>query len=113
MSPQLIVKHGGKLGLSDDSHGKHAVGLNYDRLAEYLRISGITEIHYLARCEVEEVGARKMRPVLVEGDWMDDPFWDRLRGAPRVAKSPSERQVGVVAGGLDGGLSGSERSQTG
>ena len=87
MSTQLIVKYGGKLGLSDDSHGKHAVGLNYDRLAEYLRTSGITEIYYLARCVREQVHARTLRPVLAEGDWSRDPFWDRLRGPPRVAKT--------------------------
>ena len=111
----MIVKHEGKLGLSDDSHGKHAVGLNYDRLAGYLGASGITQIHYLARCEPGDVGARAVRPVLVEGDWKDDPFWDRLRGPPEVAKvtqleSPSKRQVSVDAGG--GGLTSTGCSQT-
>ena len=73
----MIVTHGGKLCLSDDSHGKQAVGLNYDQLADYLRTSGITEIYHLVRCERGGgVGGRKMRPVLVEGDWMSDPFWD-------------------------------------
>lgn len=76
-STQMIVKRGGKLCLSDDSHGKHAVGLNYDRLADYLRATGITEIYHLGRCEREGgVGGRKMHPVLVEGDWTSDPFWD-------------------------------------
>lgn len=70
---QMIVKLGGKLGLSDDSHGKHTVGLNYDRLADYLGTSGITEIHYLGR---EEAGVSKMRPVVVEGDWRRDAFWN-------------------------------------
>jgi histidinol-phosphatase (PHP family) len=69
----MIVKYGGKLGLSDDSHGKHAVGLNYDRLADYLVTSGITEIYHLGR---EEAGVGKLRPVLVEGDWRGDPFWN-------------------------------------
>jgi len=74
---QMIVKHGGKLCLSDDSHGKHAVGLNYDRLADYLRTSGITEIYHLVRCELGGgIGGRKTRAVLVEGDWRTDPFWD-------------------------------------
>jgi len=75
----MIVKHGGKLGLSDDSHGKDAVGLNYDRLAAYLKMSGITEIYHLARWgrEGEGVSARKLYPVLVEGDWRSDPFWDQ------------------------------------
>jgi len=71
----MIVNHGGKLGLSDDSHGKQAVGLNYDRLADYLRISGITELYHLEGCE-RGGGARKVRPVLVKGEWGSDPFWD-------------------------------------
>jgi len=76
----MIVKHGGKLGLSDDSHGKHGVGLNYGRLADYLKMSGVTEIYYLARRGQEEggVGMRKMHPALMEGDWRSDPFWDQL-----------------------------------
>lgn len=81
----MIVKQGGKLGLSDDSHGEHAVGLNYGRLAAYLKISGITEIYHLARREREEgeVGARKLHPALVEGDWRSDLFWNQLQcGSP-------------------------------
>ena len=76
----MIVKHGGKLGLSDDSHGKHAVGLNYGRLADYLKMSGITEIYHLKRWGREEggVGARRLHLALVEGDWARDPFWDQL-----------------------------------
>ena len=73
LSTQMILKHGGKLCLSDDSHGKHAVGLNYDRLADYLSTSGITEIYHLGRAKRE---GRGVRPVLVEGDWRSDPFWD-------------------------------------
>ena len=75
----MIIKNGGRLALSDDSHGKHGVGLNYGRLANYLKISGITEIYHLARCEREGgVGTRRVCPVLVEGDWRSDLFWDRL-----------------------------------
>jgi len=84
----MIVKHGGKFGLSDDSHGKHAVGLNYGRLADYLKVSGITEIYCLSRCVGEEGGvdARKTRPVVVNGDWRAEPFWDQCpdwRESPR------------------------------
>lgn len=79
-SAQMIVEHGGKLGLSDDSHGKHAVGLNYNLLADYLKASGITKIYYLSGRGQRErgMGARRMRPVSVEGDWRAEPFWDRL-----------------------------------
>ena len=69
---QMIVRRGGQLGLSDDSHGKRAVGLNYGRLADYLKMSGITKIYYLSEGE----GGRTARPVVVEGDWWDDPFWN-------------------------------------
>ena len=74
---QMIVKRGGRVGLSDDSHGKHAVGLNYGRLANYLKESGITEIYSLTEGGTG-VGARGVSPAVVNGDWRSDPFWDQL-----------------------------------
>lgn len=73
----MIVEQGGRLALSDDSHGKHAVGLNYGRLANYLKMSGITEIYYLAE-DGTGVAGRRARPTLLDGDWRRHPFWDRL-----------------------------------
>jgi len=70
---EMIVQLGGKVALSDDSHGTQAVGLNYGRLFEYLKTSGIKEIYHLVGVE----GGRA-RAVKVEGDWSTDPFWDRL-----------------------------------
>ncbi|KAM0791455.1 hypothetical protein ACM66B_005909 [Microbotryomycetes sp. NB124-2] len=43
----LILQLGGKLTLSDDSHGPEAVGLNYDRAYEYLRDRRVEELWYL------------------------------------------------------------------
>lgn len=66
------------MGLSDDSHGKHMVGLNYGRLAEYLKTSGVAQVYHLAEAEGGTgVGARKARPIVVGGDWWRDPFWDQ------------------------------------
>lgn len=66
------------MGLSDDSHGKRTVGLNYGRLAEYLKASGVREIYYLLDGEITGVGARRTTPTILDDDWRSDPFWDRL-----------------------------------
>ena len=86
---QAIVELGGRLGLSDDSHGKQAVGLNYGRLAAYLNVSGIARIYYLADGGTG-VGARRAKPVAVDGDWSSDPFWARL--SRRGTRSTSPRR---------------------
>jgi len=79
----MIVKHGGRFGLSDDSHGKQAVGVDYDRLADYLEMSGITEIYHLAKRGRDEggVGARTVQPVPAEVGWRSGPFWGCARHA--------------------------------
>lgn len=74
---QRILSNGGRVGLSDDSHGKHAVGLNYSRLAKYLKASGVTEIYILAEGEGGP-GGRVVKPTVVSGNWWNDPFWERL-----------------------------------
>jgi len=43
--------------------------LNYGWLANYLEMSGVTEIYHL---EEGVVGARRVHAVLVEGDWRRD-----------------------------------------
>ncbi|KDQ12419.1 hypothetical protein BOTBODRAFT_189161 [Botryobasidium botryosum FD-172 SS1] len=72
---QLILGHGGKFALSDDSHGPHAVGLHYDKLYAYLRDLGISEIWYLERCERPNAAGRLACAKRAEGDWWQDPFW--------------------------------------
>lgn len=61
------------MGLSDDSHGKDAVGLNYGRLGDYLKLSGIAQIYHLTEGGTGE----RAVPTVVDGDWRADPFWDR------------------------------------
>ena len=73
---QLIISLGGRFALSDDSHGPHAVGLNYDRLRSYLHDTlHLEEIWFLERCEEPNSGGRLVRPVRVEGDWWENAFW--------------------------------------
>ncbi|KAH9933303.1 Polymerase/histidinol phosphatase-like protein, partial [Fomitopsis serialis] len=74
---QLILKHGGRFALSDDSHGPHAVGLNYDRMAQYVLRLGIEELWVLERSESPNVGGRLVRPSKVEGKWWEHPFWKK------------------------------------
>jgi len=42
---------GGKFTLSDDSHGVAQVGLNFERVLDYLKSLGVTELYYLERQE--------------------------------------------------------------
>ena len=42
---------GGRFTLSDDSHGVAQVGLNFERVLDYLKSLGVTELYYLERQE--------------------------------------------------------------
>lgn len=78
---KLILKHKGRVALSDDSHGPHAVGLNYDRLADYLRTSHVEEIWYLQPSSNATLSGRPTCPNKVDGNWWEDSFWStRLCG---------------------------------
>ena len=44
---QVILAHDGRFTLSDDSHGPQAVGLNYDKLFQYIEEVGISDLWYL------------------------------------------------------------------
>ncbi|KAJ2000263.1 hypothetical protein GGI04_002889 [Coemansia thaxteri] len=46
-----IVGKGGRVTISDDSHGAGDVGMYYGRLREYLERAGVHELHYLERAE--------------------------------------------------------------
>ncbi|PCH44373.1 histidinol phosphate phosphatase H [Wolfiporia cocos MD-104 SS10] len=78
---ELIKKHGGRFALSDDSHGPHAVGLNYSRLAEYVREVGIDELWVLHRTAAPNAGGRYLHPRRVEGNWWEHSFWSS-QGTP-------------------------------
>ncbi|KAK0451493.1 Polymerase/histidinol phosphatase-like protein [Armillaria borealis] len=72
---EIILKHGGRFTLSDDSHGPHAVGLNYDRVAKYLRSVNVAELWYLQRSMNVNAAGRKIQSVRLDGDWWDHTFW--------------------------------------
>ena len=75
---QIVKEHGGRFTLSDDSHGPHAVGLNYYRLAEYVRRVSISNLWVLttpSTTDGSNVGRRGLASHSVPGKWWEDPFW--------------------------------------
>lgn len=75
---QIILKNGGRLALSDDSHGPHAVGLNYGSLPEYLQRVGVTELWFLEYSDTPNTSGRNVRATKMERPWATHPFWTRL-----------------------------------
>lgn len=73
---ELIRQCGGRFSLSDDSHGPHAVGLNYGRLRNYLRRVGVHELWVLERTGVPNPAGRPVKAVRVEGRWWEHVFWE-------------------------------------
>lgn len=73
--PQLVLKHGGRFALSDDSHGPNAVGLNYGPLAEYLKAAGVSDLWYLQNSDTQNAAGRHNRAVRLDGKWLDSQFW--------------------------------------
>jgi histidinol-phosphatase (PHP family) len=74
---------GGRICLSDDSHGVAQVGLNYGRMKTYLEGMGIEEIWYLVEVELKEdgdetVGTRARVAARRMKDWTSHPFWAGL-----------------------------------
>lgn len=77
---QLIMELGGRICLSDDSHGIAQVGLNYGRMRDYLVSMGVKEVWHLVGVEEREQGGE---PVGARGrvlgrrvpDWTTDTFW--------------------------------------
>ena len=72
---QLIIFCGGRFSLSDDSHGPHAVGLNYGKTRDYLLDIGVRELWELERTETPNIGGRYTRAVRVGGNWWEHAFW--------------------------------------
>lgn len=72
---QLILKHGGRFALSDDSHGPHSVGLNYSRVADYLQAAGVSELWYLQKSDAPNAAGRFLQSVQLSGKWSDSDFW--------------------------------------
>ncbi|KAI0795602.1 polymerase/histidinol phosphatase-like protein [Abortiporus biennis] len=74
---QVIQEYGGRFTLSDDSHGPHAVGLNYHRMADYMRHAEINELWVLERSKTKNIGGRYVHARKVEGDWRGHKFWTK------------------------------------
>ncbi|KAI9511378.1 histidinol-phosphatase [Russula earlei] len=72
---ELILLHGGRFALSDDSHGPHAVALNYLPTRDYLLRIGVRELWTLERTSDPNAGGRHTAPVRVNGNWWDHAFW--------------------------------------
>ncbi|KAI0752961.1 histidinol phosphate phosphatase H [Daedaleopsis nitida] len=76
---EIVKSAGGRFALSDDSHGPHAVGLNYHRLLDYARRMKISELWTLERTEQPNAGGRKITSRRVDGFWWEDEFWQRRK----------------------------------
>jgi histidinol-phosphatase (PHP family) len=74
---QRIVARGGRVTLSDDSHGAREVARYYGRMRDYLVAHGVQTVHRLVRH-----GAPGEGRVAVElvADWHMHPFWSTLAG---------------------------------
>jgi histidinol-phosphatase (PHP family) len=84
--PQLILSLGGRLCLSDDSHGTAFVGLNYAKMRDYLVGAGVKEVYYLVPAAEKQggdlvVGHRGRVVARRSDDWATDPFWEVLHKA--------------------------------
>lgn len=73
---------GGRVCLSDDSHGVSYVGLNYLPMRDYLVAQGLETVWYLMpskeRQEGDQAVGRRGRVVArpLRG-WAEDPFWEK------------------------------------
>ncbi|BEJ16060.1 hypothetical protein CspHIS471_0506650 [Cutaneotrichosporon sp. HIS471] len=81
---QLILSLGGRVCLSDDSHGVAAVGLNYLPMREYLVAQGVKTVWHLVRAGQAQEGDQKVgkrgrvlaRPCV---GWEEDAFWETFK----------------------------------
>ncbi|ORY28508.1 putative histidinol-phosphatase [Naematelia encephala] len=89
---KLILQLGGRICLSDDSHGVSYVGLNYLRMKDYLVDMGVEEVWYLVpasqRQHDDQTVGRRGRVVARKfKGWAKHPFWDQLSQAQAQPKS--------------------------
>ncbi|KAI0355997.1 histidinol phosphate phosphatase H [Trametes cingulata] len=77
---EIILEAGGRFALSDDSHGPHAVGLNYHRLPEYARRVGISETWVLERpaTPTRNAAGRGLSPRRLSNPWSAHPLWNEV-----------------------------------
>lgn len=77
------MRYGGRFTLSDDSHGPHAVGLNYSRMRDYILRVGIKDIWILERSVEVNSGDRFTHPRKVGDDIWEDEFWRKATNVSR------------------------------
>ncbi|KAI0088399.1 Polymerase/histidinol phosphatase-like protein [Irpex rosettiformis] len=71
----IIKECNGRLALSDDSHGPHAVGLNYGRMADYMRRVGVEQLCVVEESSYRGPSGRLSQIVEVHGNWWEHKFW--------------------------------------
>ncbi|KAJ1936672.1 hypothetical protein GGF37_005516 [Kickxella alabastrina] len=69
-----ILSRGGRVTISDDSHGAQDVCMFYGRLAGYLREMDINRLHYLACTPEGAVEVRVLEDALGHGFWAANGF---------------------------------------
>jgi histidinol-phosphatase (PHP family) len=57
----MFMAMGGKLTLSDDSHGVSQVGLNFGAVSKYLKRLGVKDLYYLERQGQDSEAQSKLR----------------------------------------------------
>ncbi|EKM56773.1 uncharacterized protein PHACADRAFT_91769 [Phanerochaete carnosa HHB-10118-sp] len=80
---ELVKSAGGRFALSDDSHGPHAVGLNYGWLSEYARQMKICSLSVLTEAETPNASGRYVRARLAPERWWEHPFWSNVAQQPK------------------------------
>ncbi|GFZ45238.1 hypothetical protein JCM24511_02964 [Saitozyma sp. JCM 24511] len=83
---RCILDGGGRICLSDDSHGVSYVGLNYLRMRDYLVGEGVRDVWHLVRASDRRegdqvVGGRGSVVARRLSEWESHPFWPKLEAA--------------------------------
>ncbi|KAJ2418696.1 hypothetical protein GGF47_004917, partial [Coemansia sp. RSA 2524] len=71
---QEILARGGRITLSDDSHGEHDVCMHYDRALAYLREMGVKQLHYLRKTAEGAVQVRVLDNATEHEFWAANGF---------------------------------------
>ncbi|PLW11034.1 hypothetical protein PCANC_20503 [Puccinia coronata f. sp. avenae] len=92
---KLIISLGGRLTLSDDSHGLDRVGLNYNKSFEYLKSNHVSTLWYLVPAGEDKSSILqprgKVSAVPLPGNWWEHPFWSHgTSNNPPTAPSSSD-----------------------
>ncbi|KAJ1840596.1 hypothetical protein LPJ73_006377, partial [Coemansia sp. RSA 2703] len=70
-----ILERGGRVTISDDSHGPGDVCMHYSRLLGYLREMGVDRLHYLSRGGGASEGSSSGSRVCVLEKASEHEFW--------------------------------------